>query len=60
MCRAGLMGLIKDELIESYHLTQPEHLNDEYQQTIFRKILLKQGEYHGNTRNRKSIFTKRY
>ena len=53
------MGFIKNELISQYYLTQPEDLGDEYEWKVFRKILLKQGEYHANTRDSRSISTKR-
>ena len=43
------MSFVKDELIAQYYLTQPEDLGDEYEWVVFRKILLKQGEYHVNT-----------
>ena len=48
------MGFIKDELIAQYYLTQPEDLGDEYEW----KILLKQGEYDGNTGDCRSISAK--
>ena len=54
------MSFIKDELIAQYYLTQPEDLGDEYEWRVFRKILLKQGEYNANTRNYRTISTKRY
>ena len=47
-----------DEFIAQYYLTSPEDLGDEYEWIIFRKILLKQGEYHANTRDNKPISTK--
>ena len=53
------MGFIKNELISQYYLTQPEDLGDEYEWKVFRKILLKQGEYNANTRDCRSISTKR-
>ena len=52
------MSFVKDELIAQYYLTQPEDLGDEYEWVVFRKILLKQGEYHANTGDSKSISTK--
>ena len=52
------MSFIKDQLISQYYLTQPEDLGDEYEWIVFRKILLKQGEYHANTRDSRSISTK--
>ena len=52
------MGFIKSQLISQYYLTQPENLNDEYEWRMFRKILLKQGEYHATTRDSRSISTK--
>ena len=53
------MGVIKNELISQYYLTQPEDLGDEYEWRVFRKILLKQGEYHANTRDSRPISTQR-
>ena len=53
------MSFIKDELIAQYYQTQPEDLGDEYEWRVFRKILLKQGEYHANTGDSRSISTKR-
>ena len=53
------MGFIKSKLISQYYLTQPEDLGDEYEWRVFRKILLKQGEYHAKTRNYRTIPTKR-
>ena len=52
------VGFIKNELIAQYYLTEPEDLGDEYEWKVFRKILLKQGEYHANTRDCRSISTK--
>ena len=53
------MGFIKNELISQYYLTQPEDLGDEYEWKVFRKILLKQGEYHANTGDSRLISTRR-
>ena len=53
------MSFIKDELIAQYYLTQPEDLGDEYEWKIFRKILLKQGEYYANTGDSRSLSAKR-
>ena len=53
------MSFIKDELISQYYLTQPEDLGDEYEWKMFRKILLKQGEYHANTGDSRSLSAKR-
>ena len=52
------MSFVKDELIAQYYQTQPEDLGDEYEWKVFRKILLKQGEYHANTGDCRSISTK--
>ena len=53
------MSFVKDELIAQYYRTQPEALGDEYEWKVFRKILLKQGEYHANTGDSRLISTKR-
>ena len=53
------MGFIKGQLISQYYLTQPEDLGDEYEWRMIRKILLKQGEYHANTGDSRSLSAKR-
>ena len=54
------MSFIKNELISQYYLTEPEDLDNEYEWRVFRQILLKQGEYHANARDCRTISTKRY